>query len=411
MNKELALLIKQKIKDKGGVKIAIAPANNHSLAYVPLIKSEHFQGFLDNYYQDKLFHDHDVFDVKQMNNYDVDLVLITSTTYSEEIATTIQEVNPEIHLIKIKDMLIDASDEYLNAAQIIDNIMIDFKHHPIDLLNINDAEREYRYLIASRDSYIRTLVDVAKLFSQINDPKKVKILEIGPYLGVLSLALKYLDYDVSVTDLPEFINAPQLQKKLNDHKIPFHASNLKTYHLPFDNNSYDLVIMCETLEHLNFNPLPVIKEINRILKINGYFYLSVPNIARFDNRMKLLRGRSLHNPMDDYFEQLQLNKNMIVGLHWKEYDAHEIEEMLMRLGFVISENKYWPYASQLRITRLLKNGWMTLLNKILNVEWIQNFILKSMWYHHRQTSLKPTIISIAKKTKNTDVSFNFKNIL
>jgi hypothetical protein len=100
--------------------------------------------------------------------------------------------------------------------------------------------------------------------------------------------------------------------------------------------------MCETLEHLNFNPLPVLFEINRVLKINGIFYLSLPNLAKGRNRINMLLGRSINNPINDYFAQLGRKGNMIVGIHWREYTAKEVKEMLEKLGFEV--HKHYLYS-------------------------------------------------------------------
>lgn len=47
--------------------------------------------------------------------------------------------------------------------------------------------------------------------------------------------------------------------------------------IPFKKNYFDIVLMIEVLEHLE-NPLDVLFEIKRILKINGQFYFSIPFI-------------------------------------------------------------------------------------------------------------------------------------
>jgi len=91
--------------------------------------------------------------------------------------------------------------------------------------------------------------------------------------------------------------------------------------------------MCEVIEHLNFNPLPVLKEINRILHKDGFLYIGMPNQARILNRIRLLLGKSIHDSIDHYFRQLDKNDNMIVGLHWREYTLDETVEMTERLGF------------------------------------------------------------------------------
>src|SRR5262249_41777976 len=39
--------------------------------------------------------------------------------------------------------------------------------------------------------------------------------------------------------------------------VCYQACNLHDYRLPFEDETFDVVVMCEVLEHLNFNPLPV----------------------------------------------------------------------------------------------------------------------------------------------------------
>ena len=59
---------------------------------------------------------------------------------------------------------------------------------------------------------------------------------------------------------------------------------------PFPDEMFDSVICLEVLEHL-FDPAFTLREICRVLKPNGCAILSVPNIAHFSNRARLLFGR------------------------------------------------------------------------------------------------------------------------
>jgi ubiquinone/menaquinone biosynthesis C-methylase UbiE len=51
--------------------------------------------------------------------------------------------------------------------------------------------------------------------------------------------------------------------------VCYQACNLRDYCLPFEDETFDVVVRCEVLEPLNFNPLPVIREINRVMKLHG----------------------------------------------------------------------------------------------------------------------------------------------
>jgi len=59
----------------------------------------------------------------------------------------------------------------------------------------------------------------------------------------------------------------------------------------------------------------------------------MPNFSSLSNRVRVLRGRSPHNPIPDYLAQLDRRRNMEVGLHWREYTARESCEMLEIVGF------------------------------------------------------------------------------
>jgi len=75
----------------------------------------------------------------------------------------------------------------------------------------------------------------------------------------------------------------------NPGKILKEAKIYKNIHLdktlPLDDRSYDLVIATEVLEHLPSH-FRIIPEVGRILKSNGYFVFTTPNIHRLHSRLK-----------------------------------------------------------------------------------------------------------------------------
>ena len=219
----------------------------------------------------------------------------------------------------------------------------EYKENPVDLLGIGDEAAEYEYLVNASLSYQRTINDVSAVSGNLlrDGGIAVKVLEIGAYLGVVSLYLARSGFDVAALDIPEFMQNACLRKRYEDAGVECLAANLGDYVIPAEDNSYDLVIMCETLEHLNFNPVPVMLEVNRVLKTGGKLYLSLPNLASLVNRAKLLLGRSIHNPVDDFFQQLGDDSNMLVGVHWREYAGNELVELVRRTGFHVDQHYYF----------------------------------------------------------------------
>jgi SAM-dependent methyltransferase len=65
--------------------------------------------------------------------------------------------------------------------------------------------------------------------------------------------------------------------------------------LPFDDESFDVVVAGELLEHLR-DPRRVVAEVRRVLRPGGTFVASVPNAYRLKNRVRFVLG---HKPEDD----------------------------------------------------------------------------------------------------------------
>lgn len=61
--------------------------------------------------------------------------------------------------------------------------------------------------------------------------------------------------------------------------------------LPFEDQTFDVVVAGELLEHLR-DPEAVVAESCRVLKLGGTFIGSVPNAYRLKNRLRFLTGRS-----------------------------------------------------------------------------------------------------------------------
>lgn len=241
-----------------------------------------------------------------------------------------------------------------HVTKTLDETISALRHQPIDLLNRNDQDGERRYLENAYKSYRRTLLDIIACFSnKAGSAEPARVLEIGAYLGVVSLSLASLGLRVSALDLPEFANNPRLRRRLGDAGVELTGVNLRDYKLPYTDGQFDLVIMCETLEHLNFNPLPVIAEINRVIKNSGHLYLALPNLASLPHRFNLLLGRSIHDPVGDFVRQLSDKDNMIVGLHWREYTRSELLELLSLSGFSCQWHNYEMPTKSLPVARML----------------------------------------------------------
>lgn len=275
----------------------------------------------------------------------------------------------------------------MKFENILSEIIADYKTNSVDILGIGDDEGEFNYINILKSDYLRTLDDIEQT---LNGVKSKRILEIGSFLGVVSFSLKKAGALVQAVDIPEFVNSENLQRKYKQHDVPIEGVNLRKNNLPFKDGEFDAIVICEVVEHLNFNPLPVLQEINRILKKDGVLYISMPNQAKFQHRVNLLKGISIHDPVQHYFSQLDRNDNMIVGIHWREFTIGETIEILQKMGFEEVKSYYWQKG-------------MGLVGFPLGSTWIKSLIKK--WLITFISSLKDTQIVIVKKKKESNYDF------
>lgn len=64
---------------------------------------------------------------------------------------------------------------------------------------------------------------------------------------------------------------------------------------PFEDDSFDLVIACEVIEHI-YDTDHFLEESNRVLERNGFLVISTPNLTSLFNRAKMLLGRYPFGP-------------------------------------------------------------------------------------------------------------------
>jgi SAM-dependent methyltransferase len=83
---------------------------------------------------------------------------------------------------------------------------------------------------------------------------------------------------------------PPYQDQLTKHNIDVHSINIEHDVFPFPNQSVDVIIANQILEHVK-EIFWIFHEASRILKVCGCFIIGVPNLASLHNRILLAIGR------------------------------------------------------------------------------------------------------------------------
>jgi SAM-dependent methyltransferase len=110
------------------------------------------------------------------------------------------------------------------------------------------------------------------------------------------------------------------------YEFDYRAVNVERDPFPFPDETFDLVLCCELLEHLLINPSHMLYESHRVLKPDGLLLLTTPNVLRWENVLALVHGRNVY---DLY------RGNGIYGRHNREYAPHEVRLLLEACGFSV----------------------------------------------------------------------------
>lgn len=132
----------------------------------------------------------------------------------------------------------------------------------------------------------RFQMTVELILSILKKREKCKILDVSTYRGHIPMLLKMVsDYEIHATEHSEYG-----KEKLQKDGITLKKWELSSMKIPYESNSFDLVLFTETLEHLFFLPHPILIEIKRVLKTGGFIVLTSPNILALFRRAKFLFG-------------------------------------------------------------------------------------------------------------------------
>ncbi len=108
--------------------------------------------------------------------------------------------------------------------------------------------------------------------------------------------------------------------------IEYDRFNIEFDDFPYEDETYDVVFLCEVIEHLVHDPVHAIHEINRVLKPGGHVILSTPNPMRLENFWKVARGKNIYPPYSGWGA---------TSRHNREFTKSELIRLLEANGFSI----------------------------------------------------------------------------
>jgi SAM-dependent methyltransferase len=116
--------------------------------------------------------------------------------------------------------------------------------------------------------------------------------------------------------------------------------------IPYDDNSFDIVIAANTLEHVN-HPERVFREVNRVLKPGGIFLVKTPNKYHYIPLLSRLTPFSFHR----FYNKLRgLKEDDVFPTRYRANDPNTLYHLARLSGFkVISLNLFEGRPEYLRL--------------------------------------------------------------
>jgi SAM-dependent methyltransferase len=159
-----------------------------------------------------------------------------------------------------------------------------------------------------------------------------RVVELGAAPGDQIARFASLGYQALAVDIDEAPDAwgsgeiGRMQRLFNEAGVTYIAWNLESVPYPMRDASADAIVMTEVFEHLRDYPIRSLMEAGRILAPGGRLYFTTPNQTYLVNRLRLLAGRNIATPLEDWIGGL------IHARHAREYTFGEIDELMRRAG-------------------------------------------------------------------------------
>jgi SAM-dependent methyltransferase len=225
----------------------------------------------------------------------------------------------------------------LNLDQVFEDLQRD-----LELPDTPYQARHLWYLRFHRERYCSDIRYIEKYY------RSGRILEIGSHPYHLTYALKRLGYNVVGLD----IDPSRYSHFIKKHNLDIVPCNIETKPLPFNANTFQLIVFNEVFEHLRIDPIKTLIEINRVLSPGGIMMLSTPNLYALHRILLFLIGRGIKDPYGAFKQMHDIGH---MG-HLREYSVKEVKRFLVNTGYECVAVEYETYKF------VIKGNWGKLAN-------------------------------------------------
>lgn len=180
----------------------------------------------------------------------------------------------------------------------------------------------------------------------------LRLLEIGLGSSMVTSSLRSIfnvkNLAITALEHPGLISLsnPAFLDHLQTTSVELKIGDVCQVPLPLISSAFDFVVFSETIEHLPPTLVPkIIEEISRLLKVGGVLIVSTPNLAAWQYRWKLMRGKKIFDPA------LPLEWAGGTYGHIRIYTAGEVADLMSRYGVESDYVRYMDFG-------LMNKSWL-----------------------------------------------------
>jgi len=195
------------------------------------------------------------------------------------------------------------------------------------------------YFQQHRKRFEITLGEITKVIDNLRKEsnRPYRLVDIGSHELHILLALRLLYPDLELTgvDISCFTDAPQIIKLAKEHRISLTEFESLESGIPLPDDLFDLVLFFDTLEHLNFYPLPVFRRLFRIISPQGFLVVTTPNQLTIGMLKHFILRKSIHQ---------DIRAPYTIGTHYRCYTMDEVCYLMEKAGLEVMRRAYLEFS-------------------------------------------------------------------
>jgi len=173
--------------------------------------------------------------------------------------------------------------------------------------------------------YPRFAATLSEFCGSWDSHRGMRMLDVGAHWLHQSVMYAHNNFEVTALDFPVTFEQYGVYKLAEDHNIKLIPNNNLEYPTTLDeveDNSFDIILFTEIIEHLTFNPVNFWKQIYRVLAPGGRIIVTTPNYYGMRSRAwsfaRFLKGLGGGLSVDSILNQ------RTYAHHWREFSMREV---------------------------------------------------------------------------------------